>query len=59
VIVEPSWVPAENQQAAKRIHRIGQEHSCLVYYAATAGSLDEDIIKAVRRKTATIKELGL
>ena len=59
VIVEPSWVPAENQQAAKRIHRIGQEHSCLVYYAATAGSLDEDIIKAVRRKTTTIKELGL
>lgn len=59
VIVEPSWVPVENQQAAKRIHRIGQQHSCLVYYAATAGSLDEDIIRAVRRKTATIKEMGL
>ena len=59
VILEPSWVPTENQQAAKRIHRIGQQHSCLVYLAAARGSLDMNIIKAVRRKTVTIKEMGL
>lgn len=26
-----SWVPAKNAQAEKRIHRIGQEHKCLIH----------------------------
>jgi SWI/SNF-related matrix-associated actin-dependent regulator 1 of chromatin subfamily A len=57
LFVESSWVPAENEQAAMRIHRIGQRNACLVRFAALAGSIDEDIQRAVMRKTADIKKL--
>lgn len=59
LFVEVSWTPAENRQAADRIHRIGQTDSCLVYFAMIPGSIDENIIKVVKRKTETYKELGL
>ena len=57
IIVEPSWVPGENVQAMLRIHRIGQEGSCLVRYAALAGSLDEAIMGSAERKAANTAEL--
>lgn len=59
VFVEPSWVPAENEQAAMRIHRIGQERGCVAYFAMLPGSIDEAVMQAVARKTAMIRELGL
>ena len=59
LFVEASWTPAENRQAADRIHRIGQTDSCLVYFAMIPDSIDENIINVVKRKTATYKELGL
>lgn len=57
VFAEYSWVPAENQQAAMRIHRIGQKNSVLIRYACVAGSLDERIADVVRRKSADIKQV--
>lgn len=57
LFVESSWVPAENKQAAMRIHRIGQRNACLVRFAMLAGSIDEDIQKAVMRKSADISRL--
>lgn len=57
LFVESSWVPAENEQAAMRIHRIGQRNACLVRFAMLAGSIDEKIQRAVMRKTADIVEL--
>lgn len=57
LFVESSWVPAENEQAAMRVHRIGQRNACLVRFAMLAGSIDEDIQKAVMRKTADITRL--
>ena len=59
LFAEFSWVPAENEQAANRIHRIGQNESCLAYYAMISGSIDEKILKAVEHKRKTIKQLGL
>lgn len=59
VFVEYDWTPANNRQAADRIHRIGQENNCLVFFATVPNSVDEDIIKVVKRKTETYKELGL
>lgn len=55
LFVESSWVPAENHQAAMRIHRIGQKDGCLVRFAHIPGTIDEDIQRAVRRKTADIE----
>lgn len=57
LFVESSWVPAENEQAAARIHRIGQRNACTVRFAMLAGSIDEDIQKAVMRKTSDIARL--
>ena len=59
MFVETSWVPAENRQAADRIHRIGQKDSCLVYFATIPKSIDEDMIKVIRRKMETYKSMGL
>lgn len=57
LFVESSWVPAENAQAAQRIHRIGQTEPCLVRYAMLAGSIDEDISRACMRKMASIEKV--
>ncbi len=57
LFVETSWVPADNQQAAMRIHRIGQRNACLVRVAALAGSIDEDVQKALLRKMKDIRSL--
>lgn len=54
LFVESSWVPAENNQAAMRIHRIGQTEPCLVRFATVAGSIDEDIQRALARKMESI-----
>ena len=59
IFVEYDWVPANNRQAADRIHRIGQTNNCLVYFATVPNSVDEDIMKVVKRKTETYRELGL
>jgi SNF2 family DNA or RNA helicase len=57
VFAEYSWVPGENEQAAMRIHRIGQTRDVLVRYAVVPGTLDERIHDVVRRKTVTTNQL--
>ena len=57
LFVESSWVPAENEQAAQRIHRIGQSEPCLVRFAMLAGSIDEQIQRAVARKMESITKV--
>jgi SNF2 family DNA or RNA helicase len=54
LIVEPSFVPAQNVQAASRAHRFGQKNSVLVRYLFCPGTLDERIIKILHRKTRDI-----
>jgi SWI/SNF-related matrix-associated actin-dependent regulator of chromatin subfamily A-like protein 1 len=56
-IVEPSWVPAENAQAAMRCHRIGQTMPVEVRFIGLARSIDEEITEALRRKTAISAQL--
>lgn len=55
LFVEASFVPKDMQQAAKRIHRIGQTRPCFVRVAALAGSFDEALTKVLVRKTADIR----
>lgn len=57
VFAEYSWVPAENDQAAMRIHRIGQENPVMIRYAVVANSLDEKIAAVVRKKSAVISQV--
>lgn len=58
LIMEPSWTPAENVQAAARAHRIGQKSSSVMArYITLAGSLDEDLTRVILRKTKQISEI--
>jgi SWI/SNF-related matrix-associated actin-dependent regulator of chromatin subfamily A-like protein 1 len=59
VLVEPSWSPAENAQAIKRIHRIGSTDPCRARIFAVAGTLDEAVMEVTARKTRMAAELGL
>jgi SWI/SNF-related matrix-associated actin-dependent regulator 1 of chromatin subfamily A len=51
-----SWVPGDNNQAKKRIHRISQNKKCFIHYIV-AGKIDEMIINTLREKEKTIKEI--
>lgn len=58
LIMEPSWTPAENVQAAARAHRIGQKSSSvLARYVVLAGSVDEDLTRVLIRKSKQISEI--
>ena len=57
VLVEPSWSPAYNEQAIKRIHRIGQEHPCRARLFAVPDSLDAALMVTLARKTVMVKEV--
>ena len=57
IFVESSWDPSDIAQAAKRIHRIGQDKPCLIQTASLVGSFDETVNRVVTRRTRTILEL--
>lgn len=57
VLVEPSWVPAENHQAIKRIHRIGSDAPCRARIFAVSGTLDEAVMRTLATKTRMIDEV--
>lgn len=57
MFVEADWTPANNQQAAMRVHRIGQTKPVTVRFVGMAGSIDERIQQVLRRKTKTLTAL--
>jgi len=50
------WVPAELQQAEKRIHRIGQSSTCFYYYILSS-EVDAYILRILKSKTKTLDEV--
>ena len=57
LFIDLSFVPAENQQAAARCHRIGQHRPVLAQVAMIPGSVDEQVAKILVRKNQTLAEL--
>lgn len=57
VFAEMSFVPGDNSQAADRCHRMGQPESVRVRCIALAGTIDEDLTNALRRKTRSVREI--
>lgn len=55
LVAEPSWVPADNDQAIDRVHRIGQEWEVKSYFALWENSLDHRMLNAHQDKTAVAK----
>jgi len=54
VFNDVSWVPGDNWQAMKRIHRIGQAFKCFVHYII-ASSIDARIVSKVKTKKKTLE----
>lgn len=57
IIVEPSWVPGENEQAIDRCHRIGQTRGVQTDYLVFDNTIDSRILKYLISKTKNIKEI--
>jgi len=51
-----SWVPSDNLQAEKRIHRIGQKNACIAHYI-DATETDAHIRKTLFEKLKTIGQV--
>lgn len=56
-IVEPSWTPADNDQAAKRIVRIGQRRQTSVKMVTLDTSIDRAVNGVLRKKRQLIDEI--
>lgn len=54
ILAEPSFVPGDNRQVIKRIHRIGQHAPCRALIVSAKGTLDESINRVLERKTKSI-----
>jgi SNF2 family DNA or RNA helicase len=54
VFAELSWSPRDNAQAARRIRRIGQNRPTRARYPSLAGTIDEAVVRTLRRKSADI-----
>lgn len=57
LLMEPSWVPADNEQAIMRVHRIGQTCNTVARYVTLANSFDEMVNNVLRRKTQLLAEI--
>lgn len=57
VMLESDWTPANNAQALKRVHRIGQDRHVHVRFISLAKSIDEAVSDTVARKTAAIAQV--
>ena len=57
IFAEPSWVPTQNFQAAKRLHRIGQTRPVRARFCVLENSMDQKIMSAVARKTRGLVEV--
>lgn len=56
-IVEPSWTPADNDQACKRIVRIGQRRATSIQFVTLATSIDRAVNATLRKKRQLIDEI--
>jgi hypothetical protein len=57
IMLEPSWTPGANHQAVARAVRIGQRNPVLISWPMVRHSIDEAVIRVLRRKQSGLTEL--
>jgi hypothetical protein len=57
ILLEPSWTPGTNHQAVARAVRIGQRNPVLISWPIIRHSIDEAVIRTLRRKQSGLTEL--
>ena len=56
--VEIPWCPAVLRQCEDRIHRIGQTHTCTIYYIIAEDTLDAHVWRTIHRKEQVASRIG-
>jgi SNF2 family DNA or RNA helicase len=56
-MLEPSWTPGTNRQAVARAVRLGQHNPVLVSWPVIRGSIDEAVMRVLRRKESGLAQL--
>lgn len=54
VALDFPWTPGDLMQGEDRIHRIGQKHQVIVHYLVALNTIEERLIKALRKKTGIL-----
>jgi hypothetical protein len=57
IMLEPSWTPGANHQAVARAVRIGQRNPVLISWPVVRHSIDEAVLRTLRRKQSGLNEL--
>ena len=57
IMLEPSWTPGANHQAVARAVRIGQHNPVLISWPVVRNSIDEAVMRVLRRKQDGLTEL--
>jgi SWI/SNF-related matrix-associated actin-dependent regulator 1 of chromatin subfamily A len=55
--LESSWVPADNAQAAMRVHRVGQKRPVRCRFFVCADTVDEQVMRVVAQKSRDITKI--
>jgi SNF2 family DNA or RNA helicase len=50
ILVEHAWRPSQNEQAMRRLHRLGQQRPVTVIHLVTENSLDQRILALLAAK---------
>ena len=56
--LEIPWCPAVLRQCEDRIHRIGQQNTCEIYYIISDNTLDHYVWRSIHRKETIAARLG-
>ena len=57
IMLEPSWTPGANHQAVARAVRLGQHNPVLISWPVVRNSVDESVLRVLRRKQDGLTEL--
>ena len=57
IMLEPSWTPGANHQAVARAVRLGQQNPVLISWPVIRNSVDESVLRVLRRKQDGLTEL--
>ena len=57
ILTDPWWNPAVEQQAADRVHRIGQQQPVTIYRLISSGTVEEKVLELHARKKMSSEEI--
>lgn len=57
ILTDPWWNPAVEQQAADRVHRIGQQQPVTIYRMIASGTVEEKVLELHARKKMSSEEI--